>query len=94
MLRHPLTKHGGAARPVEEHDTAAHSLVHTLFNAANGASGFWTPLRDLNESIQTVVRAVVRGWIILYNHRRGDGITVLAVALTEEGRRMARKNLH
>ena len=94
MLRRPLTKDDGAVRQLEEHDTAAHSLVHTLFNAANGASGFWTPLRDLNESIQTLVRAVVSGWIIVYNHRRGDGVTVLAVALTEEGRRMARKNLH
>src|SRR5262245_10775112 len=88
MLRPTPDKSDGAARPVEEADLAARSLVCALFDAASGSPGFWTALTSLNEKIQTVVRAVICGWIVVYNHRREDGSTVLAVALTDEGRRL------
>jgi len=35
-----------------------------------------------------------RGWVEVFERRRKDGAMVRLVALTDEGRRMARKSLH
>jgi hypothetical protein len=49
----------------------------------------WKELRDLGETLNTVGRAVERGWVILDS--AGSGLQGRSAALTAEGRRLARK---
>ena len=75
-------------------DVAARCLVYNLFIAVSGAPETSLLLRDIDEKVQTLARAVDRGWVEVFERRRKDGAMVRLVALTDEGRRMARKSLH
>ena len=52
----------------------------------------WAALKGMDESRKTMARAVELGWVIL-QPRTGDGgsPTIGNAALTDEGRRLARK---
>ena len=75
-------------------DVAARYLVYNLFIAVSGAPETSRLLRDIDEKVETLARAVERGWVEVFERRRKDGAMVRLVALTDEGRRMARKSLH
>ena len=73
-------------------DIAARHLVYKLFSATDGRSGGWHELRKFGEAKEAVDRAVERGWVVV---RQEDGgkRPVQGVALTDEGRLVARKGL-
>ena len=77
------------AKAVDVTEIAARYFVYKLFDATGGQPIRWATLRGMNESRTTIARAVGRGWIIL------DGTSgkplELKAALTDEGRRLARK---
>jgi len=75
-------------------DAAARYLVYNLFIAVSGAPVTSRLLRDIDEKVETLARAVERGWVEVFERRRKDGAMVRLVALTDEGRRIARKSLH
>ena len=75
-------------------DAAARYLVYNLFIAVSGAPETSRLLRDIDEKVETLARAMDRGWVEVFERRRKDGAMVRLVALTDEGRRMARKSLH
>jgi hypothetical protein len=70
-------------------DVAARYFVYKLYEATYGQPMQWTTLSGMDESRATVARAIERGWVIL-QHVRGKPLDRLA-ALTDEGRRVARK---
>ena len=95
MPRHPqVSDEGKPSRPTEVVDIAARYLVYKIFDAISGTPETWRPLRDIEEKIETLARAVERGWVVVLDHRREGQPTVRVVALTDEGRRMARRSLH
>jgi hypothetical protein len=63
---------------------AARHFVYKLYEATDGQPKVWGTLRGMNESRATIARAVERGWVSL------EGTSGKA-ALTDEGRRLARK---
>ena len=75
-------------------DIAARYLVYNLFIAFSGTPETSRLLRDIDERVETLARAVERGWVEVFERRRKAGAMVRLVALTAEGRRMARKSLH
>ena len=75
-------------------DVAARYLVYNLFISISGMPETSRLLRDIDERLETLVRAVERGWVEVFERRRKDGNLVRLVALTDEGRRMARRSLH
>jgi len=85
---------GRPRRPTEAVDIAARYLVYTVFDAISGTPETWRPLLELEEKIETLARAVERGWVVVLDHRREGQPTVRVVVLTDDGRRMARRNLH
>jgi hypothetical protein len=85
---------GKASRHIDNVDVAARYLVYNLFIAINGMPEAFRLLRDLDEKEETLARAVERGWIEVFERRRSTGTMVQLVALTDEGRRMARSRLH
>lgn len=95
MSRHlPVSDEVKPNRPTAGIDVAARYLVYNLFEAIRGTPETWRPLRDIDEKIETLARAVDRGWVVVLNHRSNGRRTVRVVALTDEGRRMARRRLH
>jgi len=95
MSRHPqVTDKVKPSRPTAAVDVAARYLVYKIFDAISGTPQTWRPLRDIDEKAETLARAVERGWVVVHNHQREYGHAVRIVALTDEGRRMARRNLH
>jgi hypothetical protein len=74
-------------------DVAARYFVYKLFGATDGRPGAWHALRELSEKVETVTRAVERGWVVVRDQRKGRP-TIGSAALTDEGRRMARRSLH
>jgi hypothetical protein len=74
-------------------DVAARYFVYKLFGATDGRPEAWHALRELGERAETVTRAVVRGWVVVRNQRKGR-LTRGSAALTDEGRRMARRSFH
>ena len=70
-------------------DVAARHFVYKLYEATDGRPSEQRALREMNEEIETVLRSVGRGWITL--HGAGSKLLERSVALTEEGRRLARK---
>jgi hypothetical protein len=70
-------------------DVAARYFVYKLYEATDGHPMQWATLRGMDESRATVARAVERGWVILQDVR-GKPLDRKA-ALTDEGRRLARK---
>jgi hypothetical protein len=95
MSRRPLPKgYDKRTRPSEWADNAARQFVCNLYDATSGAREPWRALRDLDENLDTIAWAVHRGWVRVATHGRQSGVTVLGIALTDEGRRMARMKLH
>jgi len=69
-------------------DGAARYLLYKLFDATAGRSDAWQVLGNTEERLETVARAVERGWIIIRDDRIGR-IKVQSGLLTREGRRLA-----
>ena len=69
-------------------DGAARYLLYKLFDATAGRSDAWQVLGNTDERLETVARAVERGWIIIRDDRIGR-IKVQSGLLTREGRRLA-----
>jgi hypothetical protein len=70
-------------------DVAARYFVYKLYEATDGQPMQWQPLHGMGESAATISRAVERGWVILQD-LKGKPLERKA-ALTDEGRRLARK---
>ena len=85
---------GKAKRPAAAVDIAARYLVYKIFDAISGTPETWRPLRDIEEKVETLARAVERGWVVVLEHQQEGRPAVRVVALTDEGRRMARRSLH
>ena len=95
MPRHPqVSGERKPRRPSEVVDIAARYLVYKIFDAISGTPETWRPLRDIDEKLEILARAVERGWVVVLDRQRKGQPTVRAVALTDEGRRMARRSLH
>ena len=70
-------------------DVAARYFVYKLYEATDGQPMQWRVLHGMGESAATISRAVERRWVILQDVR-GKPLDRKA-ALTDEGRRLARK---
>ena len=70
-------------------DAAARYFVYKLYEATDGRPIQWQVLLGMGESAATISRAVDRGWVALQDVR-GKPLDRKA-ALTDEGRRVARK---
>jgi hypothetical protein len=70
-------------------DVAARYFVYKLYEATDGLPMQWATLRGMDELRATVTRAVERGWVVLQDVK-GKPLDRKA-ALTDEGRRLARK---
>jgi len=70
-------------------DIAARFFVYKLYKATEGQPGEWRVLRGLGESVPTISRAIERGWVTI--NGAGGKLLDCRVALTLEGRRLARK---
>ena len=70
-------------------DVAARYFVYKLYEATDGQPKQWGVLFGMGESAATISRAVERGWVVL-QYVRGKPMDRMA-ALTEEGRRLARR---
>jgi hypothetical protein len=68
-------------------DMAARYLVYKLYDATGGQSMQWQFVHGMGESTATISRAVERGWVVL----NGAKPAARKVALTDEGRRLARR---
>jgi len=96
MSRRPQISHEGKpGHRGDSVDVAASYLVYNLYLAVvSGTPGTAQPLRDMDENVETLARAVERGWVEVFERLRKSGAVVRLVALTDEGRRLARRNLH
>jgi hypothetical protein len=70
-------------------DVAARYFVYKVYEATDGQPMQWQLLHGMGESAATISRAVERGWVTLQDVR-GKPLDRKA-ALTDEGRRLARK---
>jgi hypothetical protein len=70
-------------------EVAARYFVYKLYEATGGHPMQWAALYGMGESAATISRAVERGWVILQDVR-GRPLQRQG-ALTDEGRRLARK---
>ena len=70
-------------------EVAARYFVYKLYEASDGQPMQWQVLLGMAESAATISRAVERGWVILQDVK-GKPLERKA-ALTDEGRRLARK---
>ena len=77
------------ATTVDAVEIAARYFVYKLFDATAGQTTRWAALRWMEESRATIARAVERGWVLLEG-TSGKPLELKA-ALTDEGRRLARK---
>jgi hypothetical protein len=71
-------------------DVAARYFIYKLYDATRREPMQWVSLKGIDESPATIARAVERGWVVLQPRRGGKSRTNEA-ALTDEGRRLARK---
>jgi|EndMetStandDraft_3_1072993.scaffolds.fasta_scaffold197078_3 hypothetical protein len=69
-------------------DSAARNLLYKLYDATAGRPGAWQVLGNTEGRLETVARAVARGWIIIRDDRIGR-IKVQSGLLTREGHRLA-----
>ena len=74
---------------MDETEIAARNVVYRLLDATAGQPMRWATLRRMYESRATIARAVERGWVILEG-TSGKPLELKA-ALTDEGRKLARK---
>jgi hypothetical protein len=70
-------------------EVAARHFVYKLYDTTDGQPMQWQVLHGMGESAATISRAVERGWVVL-QEVRGKPLDRKA-ALTDEGRRLARK---
>ena len=70
-------------------EVAERYFVYKLYEATGGQPMQWQVLLGMGESAVTISRAVERGWVVL--HGVGGKPRERKAALTEEGRRLARK---
>ena len=70
-------------------EVAARHFVYKLYDTTDGNAKQWKALHGMGESAATISRAVERGWVVLQDVR-GKPLDRRA-ALTDEGRRLARK---
>jgi hypothetical protein len=70
-------------------DVAARYFVYKLYEATDGQPMQWQVLLGMGESAVTICRAVERGWVILQEVSRKP--VERKAALTDDGRRLARK---
>ena len=70
-------------------EVAAQYFVYKLYEATDGQPMQWRVLHGMGESAATISRAVERGWVIL-QEVSGKPLDRKA-ALTDEGRRLARR---
>ena len=75
-----------AVKTADATDVAARYFVYKLYETAAGQPTQWVALREMKELRARVLRAVERGWVSL----QGVGGR-FEVALTIDGRRLARK---
>jgi len=68
-------------------DVAAKYFVYKLYDTTGGHQMQWHVLHGMGESAATISRAVERGWVIL----QGSKPLERKAALTDEGRRLARR---
>jgi hypothetical protein len=95
MARHlQVSREGKASCHADRVDVAARYLVYNLFVAISGTPERSRLLRDIDERVETLARAMELGWIEVFDRRQKSGAVVRLVALTDEGRRLARRNLH
>jgi hypothetical protein len=69
-------------------EVAARYFVYKLYEANGGQPMQWCVLHGMGESAATISRAVERGWVVL---QAGGKPLERKAALTDEGRRLARK---
>ena len=81
-----------AVKTLDAIDVAAKYFVYKLYDATDGQPLQWAALKGMDESRNTMARAAELGWVIL-QPRTGSGgsPTIGKAALTDEGRRLARK---
>ena len=70
-------------------EVAERLFVYKLYDTADSQPMQWSVLHGMGESAATISRAVERGWVILQEESRRP--LERKVALTDEGRRLARK---
>jgi hypothetical protein len=70
-------------------DVAARYFVYKLYEATGGHPMQWATLYGLGESAASISRAVERGWVVLQDAKAKP--LERKAALTDEGRRLARK---
>ena len=70
-------------------DVAARYFVYKLYEATGGQPVQWRVLHGMGESAATISRAVERGWVVLQDAKAKP--RERKAALTDEGRRLARK---
>ena len=70
-------------------DVAARYFVYKLYEATGGHSMQSAALYGMGESAPTISRAVERGWVVLQDAKAKS--LDRKAALTDEGRRLARK---
>jgi hypothetical protein len=70
-------------------DVAARYFVYKLYDATRREPMQWVALKGIDEASATIARAVERGWVVLQELSRKP--LDRKAALTDEGRRLARK---
>jgi hypothetical protein len=70
-------------------DIAARFFVYKLYEATDGRRMEQRLLRGMGETLETVLRSVELGWITL--HGNGTKPLERSAAMTDEGRRLARR---
>jgi type II secretory pathway component PulK len=87
-----ISKTKGTSKATKTSDgieVAARYFVYKLYDATDRQPMQWQVLLGMGESAATIARAVERGWVILEG-TSGKPLELKA-ALTDEGRRLARK---
>ena len=71
-------------------DVAARYFIYKLYDATRREPMQWVSLKGIDEASATIARAVELGWVVL-RPRSGSKSLKSQAALTDEGRRLARK---
>jgi hypothetical protein len=86
---------GKSFKTIEAIDVAARYFVYKLYEATDGRPMQWRAMYGMGESRATVTRAIERGWVVLQPPVAAQGVgrkpLERKAALTDEGRRVARK---
>ena len=87
-----ISKTKGTSKATKTSDgieVAAKYFVYKLYEATDGQPMQWQVLLRMGESAATISRAVECGWVVLQDVRNKP--LERKAALTEEGRRLARR---